>query len=70
MKNSMMRRFGMAFVIAMMAGGLAACEEEGPAEQAGEEHGRVAEGDGDDVGGEPEVAVQDSPHHLERVSCQ
>ncbi|MDI5890013.1 hypothetical protein [Halomonas rhizosphaerae] len=37
MKNTMMRKLGLALLIAMLGVGLAACEEEqGPAEEAGE----------------------------------
>ena len=37
MKNTMMRKLGLALLIAMLGAGLAACEEEqGPAEEAGE----------------------------------
>ena len=40
--------------------GFAREDEEGDAEEAGEEGGGIADGDGDDVGGEPEVAVEDA----------
>ncbi|MEQ5766423.1 hypothetical protein NFH98_02270 [Halomonas sp. H33-56] len=63
MKNSTMRRFGMAFVIAMMAGGLAACEEEGPAEQAGEEMDQAVEDAGEsmeDMGEEMEESAEEA----------
>lgn len=39
-------------------------------DRSSQEGGRVTQCDHDDMSGEPEVAVQDSPHHLERVSCQ
>ena len=35
-KSNLLRRLSLALLIAMLGAGLAACEEEGPAEQAGE----------------------------------
>ena len=40
------------------------------AERAGEEHRRVAEGDNDDVGSEPEIGIEHCPHQLKGVSLQ
>ncbi|MGQ7246866.1 hypothetical protein ACUN9Y_05965 [Halomonas sp. V046] len=36
MKSSMKRSFGLALLVLLTAGGLAACDQDGPAEQAGE----------------------------------
>ena len=46
-----------------------AMAEPGEGQEAGQEGGRVADRDGDDVGGEPEVGVQDRPHHFEGVAA-
>ncbi len=50
MKNAMMRKLGLALLIAMLGVGLAACEEEqGPAEEAGENIDESMEETGEDM---------------------
>ena len=43
-------------------------EGEGDGKGSGKEHGGVTEGDNDDVGGEPEVGIEDGAHHLKGVA--
>ncbi|GHE22441.1 hypothetical protein [Halomonas urumqiensis] len=50
MTKAMLKTLGMAMLIALMAGGLAACEEEqGPAEEAGENIDEAMEDAGESV---------------------
>ena len=37
-------------------------------QHAGEERGRIADGDDDHVSGQPEVGIEHGPHHFERVA--
>ncbi|MDZ7854244.1 MAG: hypothetical protein U5L98_16835 [Halomonas sp.] len=64
MKNVTMRKIGLALLIAMLGAGLAACEEEqGPAEQAGENIDESMEkmGEGmEEMGDEIEKAAEDA----------
>lgn len=62
-KSDMLRRLGLALLIAMLGAGLAACEEEGPAEQAGENIDESMEevGEGvEEMGEELEEAAEDA----------
>ncbi|APX91709.1 hypothetical protein BWR19_01405 [Halomonas sp. 1513] len=36
MKTTMLRKLGLAVLMAMVLGGVAACDDQGPAEEAGE----------------------------------
>ncbi|TDR50603.1 hypothetical protein DFP85_1233 [Halomonas ventosae] len=64
MKNTMMRKLGLALLIAMLGAGLAACEEEqGPAEEAGENIDESMEEMGEEMeeaGEEMEQAAEDA----------
>ncbi|MBB3183940.1 hypothetical protein FHR95_001494 [Halomonas fontilapidosi] len=64
MKNAMMRKLGLALLIAMLGVGLAACEgEQGPAEEAGENIDESMEemGEGmEEMGEEMEEAAEDA----------
>lgn len=55
MKNEMMRKLGLALLIGMLGAGLVACEDEGPAEEAGENIDESME----DTGEEMEEAAED-----------
>ncbi|SFT79131.1 hypothetical protein [Halomonas saccharevitans] len=62
-KRNMLRKLGLALLIAMLGAGLAACEEEGPAEQAGENIDESMEemGDGvEEMGDNLEQAAEDA----------
>ena len=43
MKTSMMRKLGLALLMALLLGGVAACEDEGAAKEAGESIDNAAE---------------------------
>jgi len=64
MKNTAMHKIGLALLIVMLGAGLAACEEEqGPAEQAGENIDESMEemGEGmEEMGEEMEEAAEDA----------
>ncbi|MCL7939477.1 hypothetical protein M8009_04045 [Halomonas sp. ATCH28] len=64
MKNAMIRKLGLALLIAMLGAGLAACEEEqGPAEEAGENIDESMEemGEGmEEMGEEMEETAEDA----------
>lgn len=50
MKTDMLKRLGLALLIAMMAGGLVACEDDpGPAEEAGQNIDEAMEDAGESV---------------------
>lgn len=49
MENSRMRKLGLALLIALMLGGVAACDDQGPAEEAGENIDNAAENAGDSM---------------------
>lgn len=49
MQMSMMRKLGLALMMALMLGGVAACDNDGPAEDAGENIDQAAEDAGDSV---------------------
>lgn len=49
MNASIARKLGIAMMMALMLGGVAACEEEGPAEQAGENVDEAMEEAGESV---------------------
>ncbi|MDT8879897.1 hypothetical protein RSO68_10455 [Halomonas saccharevitans] len=62
-KRNMLRKLSLALLIAMLGAGLAACEEEGPAEQAGENIDESMEemGDGvEEMGDNLEQAAEDA----------
>jgi len=63
MKSELLRRLGLALLIAMLGAGLVACEAEGPAEQAGENIDESVEemGEGvEEMGEELEQAAEDA----------
>lgn len=63
MKTSMMRKLGLALMMAMLLGGVAACEDQDPVEEAGEDIEDVAEEVGDNVeemGEEIQDAAEDA----------
>lgn len=49
MKLQLLRTFALSLLVGMMALGLAACEEEGPAEQAGESVDEAMDETGENV---------------------
>ncbi|MCH4561838.1 MULTISPECIES: hypothetical protein [Halomonas] len=50
MKTDMLKRLGLAMLIAMMAGGLVACEDDpGPAEEAGQNIDEAMEDAGEGI---------------------
>ncbi|WP_204758396.1 hypothetical protein [Halomonas urmiana] len=62
-QSNMLRKLGLALLIAMLGAGLAACEEEGPAEQAGENIDESVEemGEGvEEMGENLEQAAEDA----------
>lgn len=62
MKNEMMRKLGLALLIGMLGAGLVACEDEGPAEEAGENIDESMEDTGEEMeerGEEMEEAAED-----------
>jgi len=62
MKNEMMRKLGLALLIGMLSAGLVACEDEGPAEEAGENIDESMEDAGEEMeemGDEMEEAAED-----------
>nr|WP_297459580.1 hypothetical protein [uncultured Halomonas sp.] len=63
MKTSMMRKLGLALLMALLLGGVAACEDEGAAEEAGESIDNAAEEAGESVeemGEEVQDAAEDA----------
>lgn len=62
-KRHLLRKLGLALMIGMLGAGLAACEEEGPAEQAGESIDESVEemGEGvEEMGDDLEQAAEDA----------
>ncbi|WP_227369157.1 hypothetical protein [Halomonas sp. M20] len=49
MQKNLMRKLGLALLMALMLGGVAACEDQGPAEEAGENIDEATENAGDSV---------------------
>nr|WP_298415009.1 hypothetical protein [uncultured Halomonas sp.] len=49
MQNGLLRKLGLAILIALMLGGVAACEDQGPAEEAGENIDDAVDDAGDSV---------------------
>nr|WP_299243769.1 hypothetical protein [uncultured Halomonas sp.] len=49
MQKNLMRKLGLALLMALMLGGVAACEDQGPAEEAGENIDEATESAGDSV---------------------
>ncbi|SHF76469.1 hypothetical protein SAMN02745148_03481 [Modicisalibacter ilicicola DSM 19980] len=49
MQNSMLRKVGLALLMVLLMGGVAACDDQGPAEEAGENIDEAAEEAGDSV---------------------
>ena len=49
MKLSMMRKLVMTLLVALMLGGVVACDDQGPAEEAGENIDEAAENAGDSM---------------------
>ncbi|RTR03313.1 hypothetical protein [Halomonas nitroreducens] len=65
MKLQLLRTFALSLLIGMMAMGLAACEDEGPAEQAGENVDEAMEEAGESVeemGENVEEAAEESSY--------
>lgn len=63
MKMSMVRKLGLALMMALLLGGVAACEDQGAAEEAGENIDEAAEEAGESVeemGEEIEDAAEDA----------
>lgn len=63
MKMSMVRKLGLALMMALLLGGVAACEDQGAAEEAGENIDEAAEEAGENVeemGEEIEDAAEDA----------
>lgn len=60
MKHETFRRLGLALLVAMMAGGLVACQDDpGPAEEAGQRIDEAVEGAGESIE-ELGESIQDS----------
>ncbi|SFH97789.1 hypothetical protein [Modicisalibacter xianhensis] len=49
MKGSLWKMLGLVALMAMLVGGIAGCEDEGPMEEAGESMDQAAENAGDSV---------------------
>ncbi len=49
MQKNLLRKLGLAMMLALMLGGVAACDDQGPAEEAGENIDQAAENAGDNV---------------------
>ncbi|WP_136068904.1 hypothetical protein [Modicisalibacter radicis] len=49
MQKNLLRKLGLAMMLALMLGGVAACDDQGPAEEAGENIDEAAENAGDSV---------------------
>ncbi|GAA5171630.1 MULTISPECIES: hypothetical protein [Halomonadaceae] len=49
MQKNLLRKLGLAMMLALMLGGVAACDDQGPAEEAGESIDEAAENAGDSV---------------------
>ncbi|MGC3875086.1 hypothetical protein ACPF7Z_17685 [Halomonas sp. GXIMD04776] len=49
MEKTLMRKLGLALLMALLLGGVAACDDQGPAEEAGENIDEAAENAGDSV---------------------
>lgn len=49
MKNEMMRKLGLVLLIGILSAGLVGCEDEGPAEEAGENIDESMENAGEEV---------------------
>ena len=49
MKGNLWKTLGLVALMAMLAGGIAGCEDEGPMEEAGESMDQAAENAGDSV---------------------
>ncbi|HSP57652.1 MAG TPA: hypothetical protein VLO12_05090 [Halomonas sp.] len=49
MKSEMLRKLGLALLIGMLGAGLVACEDEGPAEEAGENIDESMEDTGEEM---------------------
>ncbi|WP_048307814.1 hypothetical protein [Halomonas sp. PR-M31] len=49
MQNSLLRKLGLAMLMALMLGGVAACDDQGPAEEAGENIDDAVDDAGDNV---------------------
>ena len=46
MQKNLLRKLGLAMMLALMLGGVAACDDQGPAEEAGESIDEAAENAG------------------------
>lgn len=65
MKGSIWHKLGLALLIAMLMGGVAGCENEGPAESAGESLDNAAESAGDsmeEMGEDVQDSAEDAQH--------
>ncbi|MEA3251743.1 MAG: hypothetical protein U9Q35_09275 [Pseudomonadota bacterium] len=49
MQKNLLRKLGLAMMLALMLGGVAACDDQGPAEEAGESIDEAAENAGDSI---------------------
>jgi len=49
MQKNLLRKLGLAMMLALMLGGVAACDDQGAAEEAGENIDEAAENAGDSV---------------------
>ncbi|MFD2191890.1 hypothetical protein [Pistricoccus aurantiacus] len=63
MNASLLRKLGIALLMALMLGGVAACDNEGPAEQAGENVDEAVDDAGDsmeEMGDNVEESAEDA----------
>ncbi|MBZ9558249.1 hypothetical protein KGQ96_09240 [Halomonas coralii] len=66
MTSDMLRKLGLALMMALMLGGVAACDNDGPAEEAGENIDQAAEDVGDSVeemGDDVQDAAEDAQNN-------
>lgn len=49
MQNTLIRKLGLAMLMALFLGGVVACDDQGPAEEAGENIDEATENAGDSV---------------------
>lgn len=66
MQKNLLRKLGLAMMLALMLGGVAACDDQGPAEEAGENIDQAAENAGDSVeemGEEVQDAAEDAQNN-------
>lgn len=66
MQASMLRKLGLALMLTLTLGGLAACDDDGPAEEAGENIDQAADNVGDSVeemGDDVQDAAEDAQNN-------